>query len=161
FGESLDLPQLNVLLFNAPDPYYFGYSWYDLPPNQGPGIQRSRALLEKAFAEIHRQGYPPEKCILMGFSQGCLMTLEFGARYPHRLAGYLGISGYCFDADKLLLEKHAAPSSGSWLITHGTRDEVLDVERTRQQMKTLREAGMPIDYREYDKEHTLDPVREL
>jgi predicted esterase len=27
--EALNLPWLNYLLVNAPDPYYGGYSWYD------------------------------------------------------------------------------------------------------------------------------------
>jgi phospholipase/carboxylesterase len=158
---ALRLPGLSTLLINAPDPYYTGFSWYDLPPNQRPGIERSRELLGRVLAGIHRQGYPPERCILFGFSQGCLMTLEFGARYSERLAGYVGVSGYCYDENLLSREASTAAREGDWLITHGTRDDVLPVERTRAQMQCLIEQGFNLEYREYPKGHTLDPHAEL
>lgn len=158
---TLALPGVSALLLDAPDPYYTGYSWYDLPPNQLPGIVRSRALLEKVFAWIEAKGFPPERCFLIGFSQGCLMTLEFGGRYPRRLAGYVGISGYVYDPSRLIAEASPAARSGEWLVTHGTADEVLDVGRTREQMRQLIEAGFQIEYREYPKAHTIDPREEL
>jgi predicted esterase len=52
-------------------------------------------------------------------------------------------------------------NNGNWLITHGTRDDVLPVEVTRAQIKRLREGGFRIDYREYPKTHTIDPEREI
>ena len=89
------------------------------------------------------------------------MTLEFGARYPERLAGYIGLSGYCLDPEKLLGEASPAARSGRWLITHGTEDDVLPIDTTREQVALLKTGGMPLDYREYAMAHTLDPVREL
>ncbi len=161
FQKELGIPSLSVLLLNAPDPYSTGFSWYDLPPNQLPGIQRSSKLLDSVLTDIHRQGYPPERCILAGFSQGCMMSLEFGGRYPKRLAGYLGISGYCYDTEALLRESTPEVRSGKWLITHGTEDDVLPIDRTRAQVAELKRGGFQIDYREYWKSHTIDPIREL
>src|SRR6185503_4648933 len=89
------------------------------------------------------------------------MTLEFGARYSRPLAGYIGISGYCYDVDAILREMNPAVNSGNWLITHGTEDNVLPVETTRSQIHSLIKAGFKIDYREYPKPHTIDPYREL
>jgi len=160
-APGLKIPGLAALLLNAPDPYYTGYSWYDLPPHQLPGIQRSRKLMDTVFNELRQQGFPPEKCILLGFSQGCLMTLEFGSRFPHRLAGYVGLSGYCYDEKAILAEAHPVALSGDWLITHGTRDEVLDIEKTRSQIAFLRGNGFEIDYREYEKAHVIDLKEEF
>jgi len=161
FQQELQLPDLNILLLNAPDPSYTGWSWYGLPPDQLPGILRSRRMLETAFREIFKQGYLPENCFLFGFSQGCLMTLEFGARFPFRLAGYVGVSGYVYDAETLVDEASPIATQGDWLITHGTVDEVLPVEVTRAQIQTLNRAGFALDYREYPKSHTIDPVVEF
>jgi phospholipase/carboxylesterase len=158
--QMLDIDSLDYLLLNAPTPYYMGFSWYDLPPNQLPGILRSRKLLEKVFKEIAASGYAPERTFLLGFSQGCLMTLEFGARHEQRLGGYVGISGYSNDPGRLLREMNADVIHGDWLITHGTEDEMLPVERTRSQMQMLNKGGFKIDYREYKKSHTLDLQRE-
>lgn len=158
---ELGLPGLNALLLNAPDPYYTGYSWYELPPHQLPGIRRSRATLEKVFEEIGKQGFPAQRCFMLGFSQGCLMTLEFGSRYSRRLGGYVGISGYCYDESAIIQECVPANREGNWLVTHGTLDSVLPVERTRKQIEELKKAGFKVDYQEYPKDHTIDPGVEL
>ncbi len=154
--DALNFSDLAYLFLQAPDPYYTGYSWYDLPPDQGPGILRSRALLERTFEQLWTQGFSPSATLLLGFSQGCLMTLEFGARYEKCLAGYVGISGYCYDEKQMALDAQALNKTTPWLITHGTQDEVLPILRTRLQIQSLIQAGFQIDYREYNKSHTID-----
>ena len=159
--DELEIDSLNYLLLNAPEPYYSGYRWYDIEEDPLTGIVRSRKLLSEVFAVLQREEYPPEKTLLLGFSQGCLMTLEFGARHVDRLAGYVGISGYTIDPVALLRDLNPKVNHGDWLITHGTRDEVLPLEKTRAQMQILRDGGFKIDYREYSKTHTVDTEREL
>jgi phospholipase/carboxylesterase len=159
--DELEIDSLNYLLLNAPEPYYSGYRWYDIYEDPLSGIVRSRSILSEVFATLAREEYPPEKTFLLGFSQGCLMTLEFGARHSDRLAGYVGISGYTVDPDALLRELNPKVNQGDWMITHGTKDEILPVELTRSQMETLRKGGFKMDYREYSKTHTVDPEREL
>ena len=158
---QLNIDGLNVLLLQAPDDYYGGYSWYGMPPDQLPGIQRSRVLLDQVFQQITKSGFPADRCLLFGFSQGCLMTLEFGSRFFLPLAGYIGISGYAYDPDLILKEASKAVMLAPWLITHGTQDEVISVETTRAQMKTLIAGGFKIEYREYEKTHTIDDQKEL
>ncbi len=159
-GE-LGIDSLNYLLLNAPSPYYGGFSWYDLPPLQLPGILKSRSLLSQVLAETEKEGYSPGDTFLFGFSQGCLMTLEFGSRHPQRLAGYVGISGYCYDPDAILREMNPIVNKGDWLVTHGTQDDLLPVEKTREQIQSLKDRGFRISYREYLKAHTIDFEREL
>jgi phospholipase/carboxylesterase len=158
--EELDIPSFNYLLLNAPYSYYTGYSWYDIDAPRA-GVERSRKVLADVIAQTQREGYPADQTFLFGFSQGCLMTLEFGSRYSPALAGYVGISGYCLSPDAILREMNPAANNGAWLVTHGTEDELLDVAVTRAQMKTLNDAGFAIDYREYAKSHTIDPEQEL
>ena len=159
--QTLAIDSLDFLLLTAPVPYGIGFSWYDLPPNQLPDIVGARRLLGDVLRETEQNGYPPERTFLFGFSQGCLLTLEFGARYAHRLAGYVGISGYVYDPDALLGDLNPAVNQGDWLITHGTEDEMLPVAKTRQQIQQLNAGGFGIDYREYTKTHTIDIEREL
>jgi phospholipase/carboxylesterase len=160
FQDELAIDSLNLLLLDAPNHYYTGYSWYD-SSNRLPGILESRRILDEVFARLEQQGYSPDRTFLLGFSQGCLMTLEFGARYRRALGGYVGISGYSHNPEKLLRELNPEVNQGNWLVTHGTQDEILAVERTRKQMQTLNAGGFRIDYREYEKSHTVDLKREL
>src|SRR5438876_9049029 len=101
---ALNLPWLNYLLVNAPDEYYGGYSWYDFAGDMAPGVQRSRRLLLDLLDAQSAKGFPSEQIILGGFSQGCLMSLEVGLRYPRKLAGLIGLSGYVCDPEKLIRE---------------------------------------------------------
>src|SRR2546429_7728417 len=89
--EAVAFPWLNYLLVNAPDEYYGGYSWYDFAQDIVPGVVRSRKLLFELLDDLRGRGFPTEQTILGGFSQGCLMSLEVGLRYPYRFAGIVGI----------------------------------------------------------------------
>ena len=157
---ELDIEPLNLLLLNAPDRCFTGYSWYDIADPK-PGIDRSRQVLTKVFDETARAGYPPGRTFLLGFSQGCLMTLEFGTRHSAALAGCIGISGYCLSPEGILREMNPAANNGNWLVTHGTADELLPAQVTRTQIQKLNTAGLAIDYREYTKAHTIDFEREM
>jgi phospholipase/carboxylesterase len=159
--NALRFDSLNYLLITAPDPYYDGFSWYNITANPLEGIVRSRRLLGEVFAVLSKSGYPPELTFMLGFSQGCLMTLEFGARHQHKLAGYVGISGYSIDPETLVRELNPDVNRGNWLVTHGLYDELIPVDKVREQMKVLQDGGFAIDYREYPKSHTIDPEREL
>lgn len=159
--EAFRFRELGYLLVNAPDEDFGGRSWYALPPDQEPGVMRSRRLLDALFAELIEQGYEPEDIGLFGFSQGCLMTLEWGARSALRLAAYVGVSGYCLDPAALLAERHRSGAAEAWLITHGRQDEALAFETTRQQMAALAQGGFAPRFEAYDKGHTIDPRQEL
>src|ERR1700679_2560774 len=54
--EELAIPGLHYVMLQAPDPYFGGFSWYGLPPNQLPGILRSRTLLETTFTALFQHG---------------------------------------------------------------------------------------------------------
>jgi predicted esterase len=47
------------------------------------------------------------------------------------------------------------------LITHGTHDPLIPIERVRPQMEMLRQAGLRIDWREFAKQHNIEGGSEL
>jgi len=159
--EAMRLDALNYLLVNAPDEYYGGWSWYDLPGDAAPGVLRSRKLLFELLDSLRERGFPTEQTLLFGFSQGCLMTLETGLRYPHRLAGLIGVSGYVHDPERLLREMPPVAAQQRVLLTHGTYDPLIPISRTRAQAQRLRDAGLQIEWREFAKEHTIAGEAEL
>jgi phospholipase/carboxylesterase len=158
---TLKLPALNVLLVNAPDSYYGGYSWYDFAGNPKPGIARSRQLLNDLLDQQRAAGFPTEQTVLFGFSQGCLMTLETGLRYPHRLAGLIGISGYVNEPEKLLQEIPAHARELPVLVTHGTDDRIIPFAAVREQINLLKAEGLHIEWHEFVKDHTIAGEAEI
>jgi predicted esterase len=161
-GEIWQIPGLCYLHLQAPDPFFGGWSWYDLPPNPGPGIERSRRLLTELMQALNAQGFPPERCIFFGFSQGCLMTLEFGLRYPDVLGGYIGICGQVYELWPLIHEANKAPlTRGRWLWSAGSQDEIFGIETSRIQARALQEAGADLEFHEWNKGHEIDHTQEI
>lgn len=152
---ALQLPKLNVLLVNAPDAYYGGFSWYDFAADPGPGIERSYRAIEALLEAQEQSGYPPEQTILFGFSQGCLMTMETGLRYKTRLAGCIGVSGYVHEPERLLRIQSPVAGGQRFLTTHGTRDPLIPFEKVERQYQGLKGAGIQIDFHPFDKVHTI------
>jgi phospholipase/carboxylesterase len=159
--EAMNLPWLNYLLVNAPDEYYGGYSWYDYERDMVPGVTRSRRMLFELLDAQRDQGWAAENTILGGFSQGCLMSIDSGLRYPHRLAGIVGVSGYVCEPEKLVSELSPVACAQRLLITHGTFDSVIPIEKTRPQIELLKAAGLNIEWHEFPKPHTIAGELEL
>ncbi len=153
--EVLQLPWMNYLLVNAPDGYYGGFSWYDFAELPGPGIKRSRELLFQLLDEMRAKNFPTNETILFGFSQGCLMTIEVGLRYPHLLAGLIGVSGYAHEPEKLLEEISPVAKQQRFLITHGTKDPLIPFHDVKKQMEDFQKAGIQMEWREFVKAHTI------
>ncbi len=153
-GE-LRLPWLNYLLVNAPDAYFMGYSWYDIYGDAEPGVSRSRAMLFELLDSLPARGFAPEDTAVFGFSQGCLMTIEVAGRYPSRLGGFVGVSGYVHEPEKLIAALSPVARDQKTLFTHGTRDPLIPLEPARQQVETLRQAGLQIEWHEFEKEHSF------
>jgi phospholipase/carboxylesterase len=159
--DAMGLPWMNYLLVNAPDTYYGGYSWYDFTGDTGTGVIRSRRILLQLLDDQDQAGYPAAETVLFGFSQGCLMAIDVGFRYPRRLAGLVGISGYVHALEELLTELAPVAREQSLLFTHGTYDPLVPIAPVRRQVAQLQAAGLRIQWREFAKEHTIAGEEEL
>jgi phospholipase/carboxylesterase len=151
----INMDDMNYLLLDAPYFYYGGFSWYDLPPNQLEGIAYSSAILADILDTLFEEEFNVDESFLFGFSQGALLTFEFGARYEKVLAGYIAISGYIYDPKNLLKEMNPNVNSSNWLCTHGTYDDVLPFETTSSQIEHLQNSGFDITFKSYPKEHSV------
>jgi phospholipase/carboxylesterase len=152
--EMMNLPWLNYLLVNAPDDYYGGYAWFDLN-DMVPGVQRSRRLLFEVLDDLRARGFAAEQITFGGFSQGSLMAVEVGLRYPQRFAGIVGISGWVCEPETLLKELPPVAREQRLLLTHGTGDPLLPIAQVRPQIPLLKEAGLNVEWCEFDKVHTI------
>lgn len=159
--SALRLPWMNYLLVNAPDRYYEGYSWYDFAGDHRPGIERSRRELFALLDAQRADGFPTSETILFGFSQGSLMTVDVGLRYPHLFAGLVGVSGYIFEPDKLVQELSTVARQQRLLMTHGTQDPLIPCQQVRAQVKLLQAGGIQVEWKEFVKAHTIAGLEEV
>jgi phospholipase/carboxylesterase len=159
--EAMSLPWLNYLLVNAPDEYNGGYSWFEYPGNFLPRVQRSRELLFSLLDDLRTRGFPTEQTTIGGFSQGCLMSMEAGLRYPHQFAGVVGISGWVCELGKLLKELSPVAHQQRLLMTHGVDDPLIGIEIVRRQVSILKAADIHVEWHEFPKAHAIHGEEEL
>ena len=159
--EAMRLPWMNYLLVNAPDEYYGGFSWFNFGGDILPGVARSRELLFELLDAQRAKSFATEQTILGGFSQGCLMSIDVGLRYPHRLAGIVGISGYVCQPDELVEQLSPAAFEQRLLVTHGTKDPLIRFADVREQINILKAAGLHLEFHEVLKAHTIAGEEEI
>jgi phospholipase/carboxylesterase len=150
-------------------PGAMGYGWYPPAPGAGlppdvPAVMSARKqLLAFLDAAIERYPIDPSKLLVLGFSQGGVMAYTLALSDPERFAALLALSTW-FPAELLdhMADAPAAQHLPTW-IQHGTRDDMVPVERARTSVETLRDRRLPLIYREYDMGHEINgqSIKEL
>lgn len=75
-----------------------GHTWYPysfLAPMQQnePGLSSGLRVLHGLLAQFAAAAIPAERILLLGFSQGACLALEYAARHAQRFGGIAGLSG--------------------------------------------------------------------
>jgi predicted esterase len=79
-------------------PQAAGNTWYPnsfLAPiaSNEPGLSSGLAVIANIFVRLVEASIPLERTIILGFSQGACLSLEFIARNARRYGGVVGLSG--------------------------------------------------------------------
>jgi phospholipase/carboxylesterase len=156
-------PRMFVVSARAPITLGHGsYGWYHVQftatgPIIDPGEAESSRRLVLKFVEELCDSYKVDRrrVFLMGFSQGCIMSLAAGLTEPRRFSGIVGMSGRLLPG---ILSKAAPPEQLTGLpvlIVHGTQDNVLQIEYGRGIRDALQELPVDLTYREYPMGHSV------
>jgi len=124
-------------------------AWFDIHPPRPDGtrledvagLRESQAAVQQLLDREAMRGVPPERTVLMGFSQGCAMTLLAGLRAPRRLAGLVALSGYLPLADSTAL--HVAMGL-RWLLGDDAEDRAVSAAQNRASLPATRAGGAAV-----------------
>lgn len=138
-------------------------AWYDIypPTPSGPrredeaGLRESQAIVQQLLDREAQRGVPLARTVLMGFSQGCAMTLLAGLRAPQRLAGLVALSGYLPLANTTAIEHSAANQGTPIFMAHGEHDSVVVPERGAAARDALQALGHGVEWHSYPMEHSV------
>lgn len=134
-----------------------GAHWYAFYRLGYPDSETFSASFAPAVEWLDGLGFPPERTILGGFSQGGVMAYALGLiKGRLRPAGLIALSSFMptvpgFELD---LEPPLPPVA----IGHGTHDDVIGVEWGRAARDALTKAGADVLYRESPMGHSIDPA---
>lgn len=136
-------------------------AWYDIAGTPAArredeaGLRESQAQIEALIAREVARGMPAERIVLMGFSQGCAMTLLAGLRHADRLAGLVGLSGYLPLAAHTAAERSAANADVPIFLAHGRDDPMIALERATASRDALRALGYGVEWHDYAMPHSV------
>lgn len=137
-------------------------AWFDIRPDRSDedvaGLARSQASIEALLAREVARGVPARRIVLGGFSQGCALALLTGLRYPQRLAGVFGLSGYLPRAGALAAERSAANADVPVFLAHGREDEMVVLPRAIASRDVLLAQGYPVQWHDYPIGHSVCPT---
>ncbi|MCL1126359.1 alpha/beta hydrolase [Shewanella surugensis] len=138
-------------------------SWYDiksmdlLDRADMAGVLASETQVKALIAEQEALGIATDKIILAGFSQGGVMSLFTGLRYPKKLAGIMGLSCYLPAGDQLP-EGLSEPNSATPILqNHGLQDEVVPFEAGMMAKEALLKANYQTQWQAYTMGHNVLP----
>ncbi len=136
-------------------------SWYDILEMSLErkvdiaGIYESAALIDELIQQECANGIPSEHILLAGFSQGGLIALHAGLRYPHRLAGIIALSTYLPTIEQLNTERSIANYDIPIFMAHGIIDSMVAIESGKSAFDALKAMKYNIEWHDYLMEHSV------
>jgi phospholipase/carboxylesterase len=140
---------------------YVMRAWYDIAGTpqarveDESGLRASQVQIESLIAREVARGIPAQRIVLMGFSQGCAMTLLTGLRHAERLAGLVGLSGYLPLAAQTAAERSAANADVPIFLAHGRDDPMITLDRATVSRDALLALGYDVEWHDYAMPHSV------
>jgi phospholipase/carboxylesterase len=144
------LPDAVFVSPNAPFSFEmapFGYQWFSLqsysPQSLLDGARQATPCLERMIEEVGREfSLPLKRMALLGFSQGCMMSLHVAPRLSESLAAVAGFSGALVAPEKLPAETISRPPV---LLVHGQMDPVVPYASLSVSAAALAACGFSVE----------------
>ncbi len=92
-ARELDRPRFAWFVPEAAGRQWYPYSFLEKIERNQSHLSSALALLERILGRIEAAHLPFDRVVLLGFSQGACLTLEFAARHARRYGGIIGLSG--------------------------------------------------------------------
>jgi phospholipase/carboxylesterase len=148
------VPELDQPGFAYLAPQAAGHTWYPysfLAPlsNNEPWLSSALSVISSLLRTIAEAGIPPERTILLGFSQGACLSLEFAARNAHRYGGLAGLSGGLIGPDGTPRDYQGSLEGTPVFLGCSDVDFHIPKRRVQQSAEVLQRLGGDVTMRLY------------
>ena len=134
-------------------PQAAGQTWYPHPftsplESNEPWLSSALEFLGRVLARVE-DNLPAARVILLGFSQGACLTLEFAARNARRYGGVVGWSGGLIGPEGTPRDYPGSLAGTPVFLGCSDRDPHIPAGRVRESGEILRALGGEVDVRLY------------
>ncbi len=157
-SSSNDMKELAALFhsdrfaFVAPEANggsWYPYSFLSPIPRNEPYLSRSLDRIKTLIAQIRGRGTGSDRTILLGFSQGACLALEFTARKPGSCAAVVGLSGGLIGPPGTAWETRGPEDTLRVFLGCADPDPHIPIERVEETARFFTNAGASVDKRIY------------
>lgn len=145
--------------FDVPEVAYVapaaaGNTWYPnsfLAPiaSNEPWLSSALGVVGDAVERLLKAGMPPERLLLLGFSQGACLALEYAARNARRYGGLVGWSGGLIGPPGTPRDYPGSLEGTPVFLGCSDADPHIPAERVRESAEVLKRIGGAVTVRLY------------
>lgn len=148
-ADALAQPDIACLAPQAP-----GNTWYPnsfLAPLQQnePALSHALARVGAMVDDVAEQGFAPERIVLLGFSQGGCLALEYAARNAQRYGAVIGLSAGLIGPEGTPRDYAGSLAGTPMFIGCSDVDAHIPLWRVQESTRVLRALGSDVTERIY------------
>lgn len=130
-------------------------SWYPesfMAPieDNEPELSSALQVVEETIDRIRDAGLNTERTLLLGFSQGACLALEYVARHPQRYGGVVGLSGGLIGPDGTKFDYEGTLDGTPVFLGCSDRDPYIPLERVEETAAVLRKMSATVTKKVYE-----------
>lgn len=142
-------PDLAYLAPQAPTGSWYPYSFLAPLESNEPALSRALATIRELLDGLEQESVPADRVVLLGFSQGGCLALEYAARNARRYAGVIGLSAGLIGPENTPRSYAGSLLGTPIFIGCGDLDGHIPLPRVRESTRVLRTLGAEVAERIY------------
>jgi phospholipase/carboxylesterase len=157
-------PNLAYLAPQAPDRTWYPYSFLAPYEHNEPALSRALAIVQDLLDGVTRENIRPERTMLLGFSQGGCLAMEFAARNARPYGAVVGLSAGLIGPQGAPRDYAGSLAGTPIFIGCGDVDSHITIWRVQESTRVLRDLGASVTERVYPgMGHTIndDEIRQV
>jgi predicted esterase len=128
---------------------WYPFSLLEKVERNRPHLNSALALVKRVMEKIAAAQIAPERVVLLGFSQGASVVLEFAARNPRRYGAIVALSGALLGPEGTPREYEGSLAGTPVFLGHGDADPNLPKRRVDETATVFERRGAVVTKRMY------------
>ena len=152
-GQGMRTPagneRLAWLVPEAAGRLWYPFSLLEKVERNRPALNSALGLVKRVMEKIAAANLAPERVVLLGFSQGASVILEFAARNAQRYAGIIALSGALLGPEGTPREYEGSLAGTPLFLGHGDSDPNLPKRRVDETATVFERLGAVVTKKMY------------
>jgi phospholipase/carboxylesterase len=156
-AHEFDTEGFAYLAPQATNNMWYPYRFIEPIERNEPWLSSALRVIEDLVAHVVASGVPAERLVLLGFSQGACLAMEYAARHPQRYGAIIGLSGGLIGPDGTPRDYAGSFYGTSIFIGCSDVDFHIPIERVHEAAQVLHQLGGVVTERIYPgMDHTIN-----